>query len=447
MAIAGLIGLAVLAVGRTRLFTEEGRYRRTLALLLAGVVGTGILLVAFVPTIPFSDFASYLKLACRFATGEPLPPVENARFFQAWGYPVALAPFMAMFGNPLLVAKVLNIVMGCGSLLLLVAVATRAAGRRVGLLTGLLFLAWPARVLLVTVVASEHLALLLTLACMLCLIRVLDGRGHPWRWALLAGVFGAASAAVRPASGVSLPAGVLAILLTRSADDTFRARLARVACVVAGFVVTTLIYLASLHAIYGRTPPAVAWWSLMAGTNAQTNGMWNREDIRRFGSYADLGEANRFARQEALRRITADPAGYLRLVCRKVRVLWETIDPNCALAKLEPSRVSGWLEHHRGHIWGGAQFLHVGGLILALVGLGLVWRQGLSPGMALLLLLTLGGTAVHAVFETQARYHYVFAVTLLILGACAIDGARGLGGLKRVRMIIQCKDRSADWPE
>ena len=93
---AGIVG-AVVAVRRWGL---PGLPALVVVFLL-----TRVAVVFLWPAEPVSDFAAYYRLAQLMATGEPLPPPERAKLFNAWGYPLLLTPWLQLFGPSLVMMK------------------------------------------------------------------------------------------------------------------------------------------------------------------------------------------------------------------------------------------------------------------------------------------------------------------------------------------------------
>ena len=130
--------------------------------------------------VPTADAADYHRLATDLARGSGY--VNEAGVPTAWrppGYPFFLACVYALFGPSVRAATVVQAVLGALTVLLIAWLARSLAGRRGGLIAGLLAAVypgffWPARLLL-----SENLALFLVAAA-LCAAVWLAGRWRAW---------------------------------------------------------------------------------------------------------------------------------------------------------------------------------------------------------------------------------------------------------------------------
>src|SRR5262249_31099047 len=146
------------------------RTPRALLLVLTALVVSRALWIALVPTQPIDDFAWYHDTASRLASGAyRAPRWPSCSLLSAWGYPLFLARIYARLGSSLLVAALCNLVLGAGAAGLLFLLAQRLFGAPTALLAALLFALWPGQLMFTSVVASEHLAVVLELAALLLL--------------------------------------------------------------------------------------------------------------------------------------------------------------------------------------------------------------------------------------------------------------------------------------
>lgn len=383
--------------------------------------------VFLLPTQPVSDFAAYDSLARRMATGGPLPTPEEDLLFFSWGYPLALAPWYALFGESPLLAKLLNVAAGVLALLLVYPLARAAGGPTVAGGTAALYALWPAQLFLTPVLASEHLALVFCLLYLLALVRVL--RDGSVLMALFGGGCLGLACAIRPALGVVLVVGLVLIALRMRG---VRTRVLSGVFLVLGVVAVQAGYRGLLAAVYHRTPPTVAWWNLLAGMNYEARGRWNQPDADRFFAHPMLAESNRFARAEIWRRLTDKPRRLPDLVRRKLRLLWgdNYYGVWWATCSLAPTPTGRWFEQHAASLFTWSQLIHLTMLALCVRGAYRLLRRPHNTAATLLLLLILSGTALHAVFETQTRYSHVFALGALFVAAVGMAGVprRRVGG-------------------
>lgn len=396
------------------------------------LLGSRALWILWAQTVPVSDFAVHHELAVRIAAGAPLDLPLTSRL-GGWGYPVALGLVYRLLGAGPFAAGLFDLLLAGLSLVLVAVLAARVGGRRAGTFAAVLFLAWPEQLVFSSVLATEHLAVALTL---LALILLVPGPqvGSLARSAAAGAATGLA-VAVRPAL-VSLAAAGTASLLLDARSRGTRAASAAVFAVAA--LATVLLWNGSVHRALGTGPIGSGWYSLMVGANAATGGKWSEEDLAAFVSRSGEAPAHDFARREALRRIESQGARYAALVLRKMGTLWRddrfawrwsTAEDGGRVAT--PARTAAYRT--------ASDVFHALVWILAVLGAA---SAAIAPrgrpaanaqGARLLLLFLASGTLVHGVLETQSRYHYALEPAALVLAAVALDRISSSDGWVRSR--------------
>jgi len=409
------IGLGVLPRSPIRRLPERG----FLILLTVIFAASRLWWVALVPTKPVSDFAMYQAWAEMFSQGRPLDAVlgqSKVFLVHAWGYPLALGGLYAIVGSSVLAAKLLNVVAGALSLLLLYRLGKAVSGEDAGRLAALLFGLWPSQLFLTSVLASEHLGLLAALAAQATLVAAINPPTPRWTSVALSGVLMAVAAAVRAALMVLLLAGVLTVvLLCRPA----RRAAISLLLLVGGFWLTHAVYRQGVNAIYHLRPYAQLDWTLLQGTNFESHGAWNEADARNFMDRPTFEDARAFARAEALHRITSEPQRFAQLVVRKQVELWrdDWYGVQWSLFDLE-ARSAAVTARKDALIWV-SRCYQVFVLLCGTAGCFLAAQADAQRGVVLILFLLLVGTWVHGIFEVQSRYHYVLEPALFVLAARA----------------------------
>ena len=163
---------------------EAGAARRRRWLLLAALFLLAFLLRLYAAAAyaaePSADAADYQRLAEGLAAGRGY--VSEDGLPTAWrppGYPAFLACVYAVAGPSVHAATVVQAALGGFTVLLLAALGGVVAGRREGLLAGLLAALYPGFFWLPRLLLSENLALFLLLAA-LCAAAALARAWRPW---------------------------------------------------------------------------------------------------------------------------------------------------------------------------------------------------------------------------------------------------------------------------
>ncbi len=391
-----------------------------LVVCIAVFAVTRLLMLRLIPTLPTSDFAAYHDLAQLLASGAPLPPDGARPLFFAWGYSLLLAPWYAVLGDGLIVAKLLNLAAGIAALLLLYPLAKAAGGMAVGRGAVILYILWPAQLFLTPVLASEHCALLFCLAGLLCALAVIQ-RQRNVGLSLVGGLSLGLACVLRPALGVVLPVTLLVIL---TYTPRRRAALVAVGVWVIAFAGIQAGCRGYVQSVYQRWPPTVAWWNLMAGMSYEARGQWNQPDADAFFSRATPALRDRFARTQIFHRAAHLGWRWPNHIRRKLELLWGDNYYGLwwATRELGDTPTRPWLESQLPRLFTWSQMLHLASVILCARGLYLAFRRPHGAAVTLMLLLILSGTALHGVFETQSRYSHVFAIGALLFAAMGLVG-------------------------
>lgn len=372
--------------------------------------------IAYVPTQPFSDFQSYDWLAKAFSTGHPIEGnLDIGIKIMSWGYPTILGGLYFLFGHSLLVAKIFNIVLGLGSMLVIFWIAQQLASSGLAKITTLIFLFWPSQLMMTSVLASEHLALLLVTLVIALTIRVLSS---PDRWvvkAVLLGLTLALAILARSALVALFLTSLFAIFLFKE-----KGKIKTMLVVVTSLIIFYAAYLGGLWMIYHQVPEPGIFDSLLKGVNITSNGEWNEEDAINFVSSESLAQANQKAWREIVRRITADPLGEIKLFLRKPLLNWgnETYATLWSTTSLEDTCKNCW-NSRLTDIWNLiAQTYHELLLGFGAMGFFLLYRTPApkwGAGIWLAAIYLVLGTGMHMVLEFQPRYHYVMEPALMLV--------------------------------
>lgn len=284
---------------------------------------------------PLMDEKSYDEWARDIAQGNVL---GSEVFYQAPLYPYVLALIYRVFGRHLVIAKLLNALLGAASCLLLYHVGARVFDRRTGLVAAVLMSLYSVFWFYEGLLAKTALTTFLTLLAILTLLRARRAR-HALPWTLAAVVFGLL-VLTRGNALLWIPFLLLWIFL-----DHGRAKLG-LACrhvaaycvglaVVIGpvslrnYVVSHDFVLTTAHGGFnfylGNGPAATGVYQPLPFVRDDPR--YERYDAhqaaeRETGRSLSPSEASAFYFREALGSILRDPRRYLSLMCIKLHLFW-----------------------------------------------------------------------------------------------------------------------------
>jgi 4-amino-4-deoxy-L-arabinose transferase-like glycosyltransferase len=282
-------------------------------LILVGALLLRLGWTIFTPALPTSDFATYNSLARRVVAGLGYPDS-----FRVPGYPFFLATFYAIFGDHLLVVKLINVVLGALTCLFTYIIARKTFNDRVALLAALIVALFPSLILYAGLVASENLFICLLLASATLFLFSFERLKCRWFLLVASGFFLGLATLVRPLS-LFLPGSWMLFLLWKrvSTKETILVTLA----VSIAALATLTPWLIRNYTRAGRfvglsTNGGITF---MMGFNDRANGHYVGEVRVEFEQEArELGldefESNDLAYKRALRFIREKPLRAIALV-------------------------------------------------------------------------------------------------------------------------------------
>jgi 4-amino-4-deoxy-L-arabinose transferase-like glycosyltransferase len=396
--------------------------RRFFPLIIVLFVVLRVVWIYYIPTVPFSDFATYNNLAGILSKFKPFTHLDWRSLNEtAWGYPVFLSLWFAIVGNDLLLAKLLNILLGVATLIVFYQFAL-FFGERVGRVATFFFVIWPAQIMYTSVLASEHLGMFALLSALLFIKKAsYDERKCIW-YSALAGLFTGIAYVTRTALVYLIIVAILYILLT---PLYFRQKIAHLILITSTFIITLLGFITYMKTIYHVMPIAKSLATLVVGTNFDSTGGWNEKDIREFSKFNSVQEANAYAIKIAKRRIFNNPDKFFLLVTRKILKLWgdEQYGFEWSTIKLAHKPSFNSVKIVFIYLRSVSQYFHVFILVFSIIGfvcIGLYKYK--DPGILLLLLPILSSVLLHILSGTQARYHFPLAPILFVIAALGITG-------------------------
>lgn len=285
-----------------------------------------------------SDALSYFTMAKGLAERGELLDIHGQHAFYSAGYPLLLAPFLALLGSTVSTVLAVNMLLTAVSLWLVNRLARALSGNReAGLLAAAVFALWFPAIWNASMVAKENLSTPLLLALTLCAVEIARGQ-RPLPIALLAGLIWGAGL-VTGGSSVLLCAGIaLALILLWRAHGRFVSAFGAGLCFIAGALLALAPWLHATNQMVGR--PVLTTngaFNLYLGNNPAATGKfvsiadtplgqdWEATRLR----LGEIGNADRL-QGEALRWIADNPTRAGKLAALKLAYFWQPNIPDAA---------------------------------------------------------------------------------------------------------------------
>jgi len=395
-------------------------------------------------------------------------------FYQAPLYPYFLGVIYALTGRDLLIVRVVQALLGAISCVALSYAGARLVSRRAGLVAGLMLAVYPTAIFFDGLIQKSVLDVLFVCVSLALIGGIASGtsrhrdatRGSPratsdsrpvageWLpWLLLGGAMGALSLTRENALVLVAVVAVWAVThgaggrISQIADPTSPTRptrltrptrpnwaLAPAAMFVAGLAFVLLPVALRNYAVGGGFYLTTSQFgsNLYIGNNPRADGSYVSLRAGRGSPEFERLDATELAEQSMGRRLTptevseywtdrtlafiaSDPAGWLRLLARKARLLWsatEIIDTESQESHAEyslPLRLSA--------VW------HFGVVLpLAVIGACVVWRD--RQRLWIVYALSAAYAASVVLFFVVARYRYPLVPFVMLFAAAGLAGAR-----------------------
>ena len=427
-------------------------------------------------SVLMGDGRSYDEWARRIAAGDWL---GSDVFYQAPLYPYFLGTIYAVIGRDLFVVRVCQAIVGALSCVMLGLAAERLFSRRAGFVAGLGLALYAPAVFFDALIQKTVLDVFFLCLALLILSR-LPGpargqehragiKGSVFAWISLGIVFGALT--LTRENALVLAAVVLVWIAVRESQtrtDVRRRRLASQRVTEAGaFALGVALVLVPVavrnYAVGGGLYATTSQFgpNFYIGNNARSDGTYmslrpgrgapeyERQDATELAQHASgrrltPSQVSAYWSTRAFAFITSQPDAWMRLVARKVLLLWnagEMLDTESQESHAEWSvllSVGGW-------------FGHFGLLVpLALLGVIATWQERRRLWILYAMALAYAGSVV--AFYVFARYRFPLVPLLMLFasaGVCAVPGLfRARSPARRAALIATLAGVAAvvNWP-
>jgi hypothetical protein len=385
-----------------------------------------LLWVLFIDTKPISDFGLYHSYAVNASNG-----VYNLYHFTyplfpfKFGYPLVLSVIYRIFGASVHVGMLFNVAVALGISLTLLWIGSMIFNKRAGQASSLLFACWPAQIMYSSVLAAEHLFILLLLVVigLFCALKnkLLTGNGYAILCAVV-GIVAAAANFLRPIAVLIFPVLLFYLLAFVDVKGSVIQGLLKKAAAFSIILLAFIISFASITIPLSKKIGVPLWrsssgFSFLVGTNFESDGAYNiqDEDIIKEFNY-DFDKVHKTATQRAVNRIKSAPVEFARVVEKKYITVWSNEDYGYSWSIAgSNSRGSVYLYvlNNPDKFRYTSQIYYIVILVFAAIGIVSAYKNLIYENI-ILLLIFLSVFIMHTFLEAQSRYHY-YVVPLLIL--------------------------------
>lgn len=402
------IGMAV-GIGAIAWAMRSSRSYIWILLGLATVVR--LAWVLSMPTTISSDFAEMYAAARQAASGDF--SFSSNSYFSAWVYQIGFTMYEAgiikLFGDHVLLLKILNIIYSSGTVFLIYGIA-RKFHELAGRMAALLYAIYPPAIVMCSVLTNEHMAIFFLYAGLYVMIEY--GIIKPRVW-LYAGILLAIGDMMRPIGSVVLVSiGCYVALLLMIEKVHRKAMVSRLlAIVIVFFAMHNLVSYSLQFAGVTKYPltSREPYWKFVVGLNVKTNGQYSAEDEKYVAQYPIGPERNAAEWQIISQRLT-DQTQVARLLVEKFKILWGGNDASLywSMEGLNYPKLKDWLFTYE-------RLLYSSILLFAGIGSFAARRRNRIDPVLMLVFLILGYAAIHLSIEIQTRYRSFLLPSFAIL--------------------------------
>jgi len=431
-----IIFLGVFYLLKKLTFLEDPRFFIPLLAVTAFV--PRYIWIRLIKTVPVVDFLRFHNYAVALLQGDYDSYLEIRRVFpHLSGYPLILSYVYRIFGDTVMVGKWFNLIASVTSTIILYLLAREAFGDVAGRMAGLLFALYPADIMYIPLLASEHIFLLLFLLSLYLFLRYTKRNLQGWGLLkfIVIGLVMAVAHIVRPVSSLLFPPMLAYLLFFQRKDKSLKVFLLEkgriMILILLGFGITlgglNLAYKDRVQVPLGKTGSG---FNMYVGTDPERNGMWNPTAWEIIEEYNhDFEKVHKEAQKRAIERIKKDPTAFIELAEKKFAIQWGTDDYAYYWSMLElypETDFSLWMRENRESVNVFAQSYYMAFIILATIGAWIVMRQREYPlGTGLFAMIVLIFGAAHVLIEVQSRYHHPVAPFFILTAVMALTYITG----------------------
>jgi hypothetical protein len=373
-----------------------------------------------IDTQPVSDFADMYNAAILAASGDF--SFGETEYFMKWVYQIGFTMYEALiiklFGTPIIVLKLFNVLFSVGTGVLLYFIAAKIFNEFCARIASFLYALYVPYIIMCSVLTNQHLSTFLFL--MGCYLLVDKGLAVKYNWLFIGLCFGLGHI-IRPLGSFYIVGFIVYIVLFQIVPLVKQVGVLpffkRMVGVIAVFYVVQQIVSYSFIGAGITKYPLInqePYWKFMVGLNQQSNGGWSQQDVQYSEQY-ELGEERNEAQLQLLKERLEDKSQLLPLFARKMAIMWGTEDSAVfwSLIDMDKSDLRLFL----------TQIERITYILMAIFGViaFLAWpRTSPNPGGMLFLILLAGYALLHVVIEVQTRYRLDILPSVILLQSFGI---------------------------
>lgn len=410
----------------------EGISPHKAALAVAAVcLVLNLLWVLIIRIEPFSDYDKYWQTALALANGSE---IEDAWYIAMYPHILGTASFLSffvkLFGESVLMASIINVLLTTLSGLLIFYICLEIADTDTAFIASLLWALCPCKLMLNSLVFSEPLytcLILLFLLMLMQLHRDISGDKKQWWMCIvegsLLGFLLQCINIVRPIALILVIALFIWLLMLRGEELKMLSLWKSWAFVILPLLFiysqTGNIWTSHVAHMVGMEPAAVPIYNVYVGFNEATQGQWSPEDMDLLFSYMSQPGVTPSMAQESLLPLLKERLSsgidYVQLFSSKLIAFMGNDELGGYTYRFTRPEMFVKLGMVIGNVF------YYGVLLLALVGLCRMFRHKQRSSFLMLPLYVVGLTLAHMLVEVANRYHYSIIPMIIIFAALALS--------------------------
>ena len=397
------------------------------------VVLPRIVWILLIQVEPKADFKTYHLVASSISKGEILLENYISIFPHIMGYSYALSIFYKLFGCIPIIAKVLNIMLGCGIALMLFCIGRFLENSALGYIAAIMWALWPSQIFYSVLIVSETLYTFLVLLYIYCFMKIMSKPRKRFEYIVyfvFLGILCSVCNAVRP-FGLIMVISVflyLFIFYKEKNNPISRFKLK---------IITSLVFLGSYcltiifinYSICSRLNKRIAsnpiGFNTYVGANVNHGGTWNEKDsdllvqLMQNDNYSSQ-DIHNILLNKAVERFKDNGLKNTALIIRKFENMW--LEDTDALKYIKGALVRdvtsifNFLKYYN-LLYKLSNSYYLVVIFLCIFGCMKLLKVSSHVALFFPLLLLWGVIGVHVIVEVAGRYHYQ-SISILCILAC-----------------------------